>query len=101
MKHPLALISIALLPAVVSASMALHEVRRGSDLERELDYELQVRDKHQAWRDQGLEKVFPIKGEASEFQINFKAKKAGKLKELFGVFAVLCGKGLISPLKGA
>ncbi len=72
-----------------SAGMVQHQVKRNSDLERMLAYKLSVRDKHDVWRSEGLEKIFPIKGPAPEFIVQFDATTTGKLKELFGLTLTL------------
>lgn len=65
------------------------EVERSSDLERELGYHLSVQDKHDVWRAEGLEKVFPIKGPASEYTVRFRAAMTGKLKDIFALTLTL------------
>jgi len=66
-----------------------HQVERSSDLERELAYQLSVQDKHDVWRAEGLDKVFPIKGPAPEYMLRLHATTAGKLKDLFGLTLTL------------
>lgn len=95
MKRVWSAVIISLLPSLVLASMVVHEVKRNSDLERDLAYTILVRDKHQAWRDQGLEKVFPIEGDAEEYQITLKARKAGKLQDMFGLTLTIGKKDAI------
>ncbi len=48
-----------------------------------------MQDKHDDWRAQGLDKVFPIKGPAPEYLVRFDATTGGKLKELFGLSLAL------------
>lgn len=61
------------------------QVQRGSELERELGYELSVHDKHDEWRSQGFDEVFPIEGAAPEYVVKFRATAAGKLEDLSGL----------------
>ena len=62
-----------------------HHVKRSSDLERELALKISVMDKHDAWRADGLDKIFPINGEAPEYLVRFETASTGKLKDLFGL----------------
>ena len=62
-----------------------HHVERSSDLERELALKISVMDKNDAWRADGLDKVFPIKGEAPEYLVRFSTTSTGKLQDLFGL----------------
>ena len=90
---------LGLLACAVSASASeiKREVARSSPLERELGYTVTVQDKHDAWRAQGLEKVFPIKGPAAEYLIRFEAKNVGRLKSLFGMYLTLGNaKGVVA-----
>ncbi len=77
------------LPA--NANERRHLVARSSDLERELAYKLSVQDKHDDWRAQDLNKVFPINGPAPEYVVKFDATVAGKLKDLFGLTLTVTG----------
>jgi hypothetical protein len=61
------------------------QVERGSQLETELGYKLSVRDKHDEWRSEGLDGVFPIEGPAPEYVVKFHATAAGKLEDLSGL----------------
>ncbi len=72
-----------------SANEVRHEVARSSDLERELGYKLSVQDKHDAWRADGLHKIFPITGPAPEYTVRFDATTVGRLKDLFGLSLTL------------
>jgi hypothetical protein len=60
------------------------QVERGSELEKELGYKLSVHDKHDQWRSEGLDEVFPIEGPAPEYVVKFQATAAGKLNDLSG-----------------
>lgn len=73
------------------ASEIHHPVARSSELERELAFRLSVQDKHDVWRAEGLDKVFPIQGPAPEYTVRFHAAAAGKLQELFGLTLALTG----------
>jgi hypothetical protein len=44
-----------------------YQVKRGSELEKELGYKLSVQDKHDEERSQGLDAAIPIEGTASEY----------------------------------
>jgi hypothetical protein len=68
-----------------------HKVERSSDLERELAFRLSIQDKHDVWRADGLDKVFPIKGPAPEHIVRFDATMTGKLKSVFGLTLTLTG----------
>jgi hypothetical protein len=60
-----------------------YQVERGSELEKELGYELSVQDQHDESRAEGMDEVFPIEGPAPEYSVKFHATAAGKLKDLF------------------
>jgi hypothetical protein len=60
-----------------------YQVERGSEMEKELGYELSVQDKHDESRAEGMDEVFPIEGPAPEYSVKFRATAAGKLKDLF------------------
>ncbi len=62
-----------------------HQVQHGSELEKELGYKLSVHDKHDEWRSQGFDEVFPIEGAAPEYAVKFRATAAGKLEDLSGL----------------
>jgi len=76
---------IILFASIASASEVRRDVEPGSQLEEELGFTLTVRDKHEDWRLQGLDKVFPITGEAPEYTVRFKVTTDGILEELFGL----------------
>ena len=60
-----------------------YEVKRGSELERELGYKLSVQDEHDEKRAEGMDAVVPIEGSAPADSVKFRAIMAGKLKNLF------------------
>jgi hypothetical protein len=60
-----------------------HEVKRGSDLEKELGYTLSVQDQHDEERSGGMDAVIPIEGPAPDYWVKFHATVAGKLTNLF------------------
>jgi hypothetical protein len=62
-----------------------YEVKRDSDLEKELGYKLSVQDEHDEQRSQGMDAVIPIEGSASDYWVKFRATVAGKLKNLIGL----------------
>ncbi len=80
-----------LLPIVFSAwASEIHrQVERSSDLERELAFRLSVQDKHDVWRADGLDKIFPINGPSPEYLVRFHAAATGKLKDVFGLTLTL------------
>jgi len=59
-----------------------YEVKRGSELEKELGYKLSVQDEHDEERSEGMDAVIPIEGAAPDF-VKFRATVAGKLNDLF------------------
>jgi hypothetical protein len=59
------------------------EVKRGSDLEKELGYELSVQDKHDGMRAEGMDETFPIEGPALEDVVKFRGSVTDRLKDLF------------------
>jgi len=61
------------------------QVERGSELETQLGYKLSVHDKHDEWRSEGLDEVFPIEGPAPEYVVKFHATAAGMLEDLSGL----------------
>jgi hypothetical protein len=69
--------------AVRGSDVYRYEVKRGSDLEKELGYKLSVQDEHDEGRSQGMDAVIPIEGPAPDYLIKFRATAAGKLKDLF------------------
>src|SRR5438128_6606517 len=68
------------------ASNVYHDdVKRGSDLEKELGYKLSVQDHHDEERSQGMDVAVPIEGTAPDYWVKFRAVIAGKLKNLIGL----------------
>lgn len=59
------------------------EVKRDSDLEKELGYKLSVQDQNDEDRSLGMDAVVPIEGPAPDYSIEFRSTAAGKLKDLF------------------
>ena len=60
-----------------------YDVKRGSELEKELGYTLSVQDEHDAARSLGMDTVVPIEGAAPDYLIKFHATAAGGLKDIF------------------
>ena len=75
--------------AVHASDVYRYDVRRGTDLEKELGYRLSVEDTNDESRSQGMDAVLPIEGPASDYSIRFRAAAAGKLKDLFEVHLTL------------
>jgi hypothetical protein len=59
-----------------------YQVERGSELEKELGYELSVQDKHDEWQSDSRDGI-GIEGPAPEYVVKFHAIAAGKLMDLF------------------
>jgi hypothetical protein len=59
-----------------------YRVERGSELEKDLGYELSIQDQHDEQRSEGLDAVVPIEGSAPDYWVKFRATVAGKLKDL-------------------
>jgi hypothetical protein len=59
-----------------------YQVEHGSQLEKELGYELSVQDKHDEWQSDSRDGI-GIEGPAPEYVVKFHAMAAGKLKDLF------------------
>ena len=68
-------------PAVRADDVYEYEVKHGSDLERELGYQLSVQDKHDEWQSHSRDGI-GIEGPAAEYVVKFHATAAGKLKDL-------------------
>jgi len=68
--------------AVRASDVYRYEVKRGSDLEKELGYEVSVQDKHDEWQSDSRDGI-GIEGPAPEYVVKFHATAAGKLKDLF------------------
>ena len=62
-----------------------YDVKRGSDLEKELGYALSVQDAHNEKRSEAMDPVIPIEGLAPDYWVKFRAVIAGKLKNLIGL----------------
>src|SRR6184192_1662745 len=60
-----------------------YEVKRGSELEKELGYKLSVQDEHDEERSEDLDRVSPIEGAAPKYTVKFHATVADKLKDVF------------------
>jgi hypothetical protein len=73
-----------------------YDVKRGGDLEKELDYKLSIRDANDESRSLDGDVVLPIEGAAPDYSIRFRAAVAGKLKDLFELDLSL--NGAKSPL---
>ena len=60
-----------------------YEVDRGSDLEKELGYELSVHEEHGEKQPESLDKVSPVEGVAPKYTVKFRVPVADKLKDVF------------------
>ncbi|HJW38470.1 MAG TPA: hypothetical protein VJ420_07640 [Candidatus Udaeobacter sp.] len=60
-----------------------YDVKRGSELEKELGYTLSVQDEHDEQRSQGMDAVIPIEGPAPDYWVKFRTTAASKLNDLF------------------
>lgn len=69
--------------AVRGSSVYRYEVDRGSDLEKELGYELSVHEEHGEKQSESLDKVIPLEGAAPKYTVKFHVPVADKLKDLF------------------
>jgi hypothetical protein len=65
------------------SSVYRYDVKRGSELEKELGYTLSVQDEHDEQRSQGMDAVVPIEGPAPDYWVKFRTTAAGKLKDVF------------------
>lgn len=70
-------------------NQVIHAVERSSELEATLGYKLSVMDKHDAWRADGLDKIFSIDGAAREYLVRFTVPTNEKLKDIFGLALVI------------
>jgi hypothetical protein len=68
--------------AAVGSDVSRYQVERGSQLEKELGYEVSVQDKYDEWQSDSRDGM-GIEGPAPEYVVKFHAKAAGKLKDLF------------------
>jgi hypothetical protein len=69
--------------AVRGGSVYRYEVDRGSDLEKELSYELSVHEEHSEKQLESLDKVIPHEGAAPKYTVKFHVTVANKLRDLF------------------
>jgi hypothetical protein len=70
--------------AAGGTDISRYRVERGSQLEKELAYEVSVQDKHDEWQSDSRDGI-GIEGPAPEYVVKFHATAAGKLKDLFEV----------------
>jgi hypothetical protein len=68
--------------AAVGSDVSRYQVERGSQLEKELGYDVSVQDKYDEWQSDSRDGM-GIEGPAPEYVVKFHAKAAGKLKDLF------------------
>jgi hypothetical protein len=71
--------------AIRGSDVDRYEVKRGSELEKELGYKLSVQDEHDEQRSEGMDAVVPIEGPARDYSVKFRATVTGKLKNLIGL----------------
>ena len=64
------------------SNVSRYQVERGSQLEKELGYEISVQDKHDEWQADSRDGI-GIEGPSPEYVVKFHATTAGKLKDLF------------------
>jgi hypothetical protein len=69
--------------AVRGSSVYRYEVDRGSDLEKELGYELSVHEEHGEKQTESVDKVIPVEGAAPNYTVKFHVPVADKLKDVF------------------
>ena len=69
--------------AVRGSDVYRNEVDRGSDLEKELGYELSVHEEHGEKQPESLDKVIPVEGAAPKYTVKFHVPVTDKLKDLF------------------
>ncbi len=69
--------------AVRGSGVYRYEVDRGSDLEKELGYELSVHEEHDEKQPQSLDKVIPVERAAPKYTVKFHVPVADKLKDVF------------------
>src|SRR5438876_3891980 len=68
--------------AAGGSDVSRYQVQRGSQLEKELGYEVSVQDKHDEWQSDSRDGI-GIEGPAPEYVVKFHATAGGKLKDLF------------------
>ena len=69
--------------AVRGSSVYRYEVDRGSDLEKELGYELSVHEEHGEKQTESVDKVIPVEGAAPNYTVKFHVPVADELKDVF------------------
>ena len=69
--------------AVRGSSVYRYEVDRGSDLEKELGYELSVHEEYGEKQTESLDKGIPVEGAAPKYTVKFHVPVADKLKDVF------------------
>lgn len=70
--------------AAGESDISRYQVERGSQLEKELGYEVSVQDKYDEWQSDNRDGM-GIEGPAPEYVVKFHATAAGKLKDLFEI----------------
>jgi len=68
--------------AVRGSSVYRYEVDRGSDLEKELGYELSVHEEYDEKQTESRDKVIPVEGAAPKYTVKFHVPVADKLKDV-------------------
>ena len=69
--------------AVRASDVYRYEVKRGSDLEKELGYELSVHEEYGEKQTESRDKVIPVEGAAPKYTVKFHVPVADKLKDVF------------------
>ncbi len=69
--------------AVRGSSVYRYEVDRGSDLEKELGYELSVHEEYGEKQTESLDKGIPVEGAPPKYTVKFHVPVADKLKDVF------------------
>jgi hypothetical protein len=69
--------------SLLGSDVYRYDVKRGSELEKELGYTLSVRDEHDEERSLGMDVAVPIEGAAPDYSIKFRTTAVGKLKDVF------------------
>ncbi len=69
--------------AVQGSSVYRYEVDRGSDLEKELGYELSVHEEYGEKQTESLDKGIPVEGAPPKYTVKFHVPVADKLKDVF------------------
>src|SRR5213594_457575 len=68
--------------AVRGSSVYRYEVDRGSDLEKELGYELSVHEEYGEKQTESRDKVIPVEGAALKYTMKFHVPVADKIKDV-------------------